>query len=250
MLASRFVLLALVLATACDGTPYTPYESTSPEEWPVADEPNQCDRAQRILLEDVVNARDLGGVTLGALGSTACGTLFRGPPLASSSPTLCSDVASLGIRTVIDLRTSDERVSVPDASCVTDSARVVSAPLPIPYNVSPADYIADLDASESIGAAFATLGDAAAYPIYFHCTWGRDRTGIVAALVLAALGASREAILDDYTLSSWTVGAYPESLRAALDEVERRGGIEAYLSSVGVTQDQLAVLRAHLVTKP
>ncbi len=250
MLARQYVSIALVLAAACEATPYTPYEPAPGEEWPVADEPNQCDRAQRILLDDVVNARDLGGVPLLGLGSTACSTLFRGPPLSSSSPNLCGDVASLGIQTVIDLRTDGERASVPDASCVTDTTRVVSAPLPIPYNVSPADYIADLNASESIAIAFAALSDDSAYPIYFHCTWGRDRTGILAALVLAALGASREAILEDYTLSSWTVGAYPDSLRAALDEVDRRGGIEAYLSSVGVSAEQLSALRARLVTNP
>lgn len=244
---ARFALVLLVLATACDASPREEWPS---DEWPVVDDPNRCDRAQRILLDDVVNARDLGGVSLGVGGSTACSTLFRGPPLASSSGTLCDDVASLGLRTVIDLRTSDERVSVPEASCVADTTRIVEAPLPIPYNVSPADYIADLDASASVAAAFAALGDDTAYPVYFHCTWGRDRTGILAALVLAALGATRDEILAEYSLSEWTVGAYPASLRAALDEVERRGGVASYLSSVGVTEGQLTVLRTRLVTNP
>jgi protein-tyrosine phosphatase len=114
----------------------------------------------------------------------------------------------------------------------------------VPYNVSPADYIADLDASESMATIFTALGDDAAYPIYFHCTWGRDRTGILAAVILLELGASREAILDEYLLSRLSVGAFPMSLEAALDEIERRGGSTAYLKALGVTQQQLATLHA------
>lgn len=238
MFGRGFALLTLVLMAACS--------SPGREEWPLVDEPSRCDPAQRILVANLDNARDLGGVPLEVGGSTACNTLFRGPPLASSSATLCDGVAALGIQSVIDLRTAEERALVPEAACVAEAMRIVAAPLPIPYNVSPADYIADLDASESIALAFATLGDESAYPVYFHCTWGRDRTGILAALVLAALGASREAIVDEYTLSSWTVGAYPQSLRAALDEVDRRGGIESYLTGVGVTSEQLSVMRRRL----
>jgi protein-tyrosine phosphatase len=113
--------------------------------------------------------------------------------------------------------------------------------------VSAADYIAILDASESIVRVFERLGDAAHYPVYFHCTWGRDRTGIVVAVVLLALGATPEAIMADYLVSGETVGAYPASLQAALDDIASRGGIEAYLAAAGVTDQQLATLRANAV---
>lgn len=242
MLGRGFIAVSLVFAAAC-GSPQR-------KPWPAADDPSRCDPAQRILVQDVDNARDLGGVPLLVGGSTACNTLFRGPPLAPATATLCTGVSELGIRSVIDLRTAEESATVPEAACVADAARIVNAPLPIPYNVSGDDYIADLDASESMALAFATLGDESAYPVYFHCTWGRDRTGLLAALALAAAGAGRTAILDEYELSSWTVGAYPQSLRAALDEVERRGGIETYLTQLGVTAEQLSVLRRRLVASP
>lgn len=123
----------------------------------------------------------------------------------------------------------------------------MAAPLPVPYNVSAANYIAVLDARDSIALIFEVLGDEARYPVYFHCTWGRDRTGILAAVVLLTLGATPEAIMEDYLVSDETVGAYPASLGAALDEIARRGGIDEYLAAVGVTAEQLATVRSHAV---
>jgi len=63
--------------------------------------------------------------------------------------------------------------------------------------VSPQDYVADLHATESVATAFGVLGDVAAYPVYFHCVYGRDRTGVLAAVILLALGATRESVLAE-----------------------------------------------------
>ncbi len=205
---------------------------------------NGCRPGQSVLPGDVVNARDLGGTPILAGQSLSCGQFFRGAPLANLREQACVDFAALGVRTVIDLRQPSEIDLKPDAACIDRTARRVSAPLPIPYNVSPQDYVADVNATASIAEAFHVFGDDAAYPVYFHCTWGRDRTGIVAALILQTLGATRDAILNEYLLSAPTVGAYPTSLGAALDEVERRGGIEAYLTAAGISSDEIATLRA------
>jgi len=207
----------------------------------------ECHAGQRILVDQVSNARDLGGVSLSPTQSVVCGALYRGPPLAALSRTGCDEFARLGVRTVIDLRIPEEAAADPDSDCVAQKAHQVFAPLPIPYNVSPQNYIAVLDTTASVAAAFAAFGDAAAYPIYFHCTLGRDRTGVLSAVVLLALGATPADILSEYLLSRASVGAYPLSLQAALDEIERRGGIEAYLAAVGVSEDQLATLRAQAV---
>lgn len=244
-------LLALVVAPgallAC-GNSSLYYGDTMTEPEPdTTTEPDVCAQGKRVLTRDVVNARDLGAMPLLTGESTACGALFRGPPLANLTEDGCNRVAALGIRTVIDLRTPEESSAKPDSACVVAGLNLVSAPLPIPYNVSVVDYVADLDATESMAAAFAALGDDAAYPVYFHCTWGRDRTGILAALVYSALEADRENIVAEYNLSAGLVGAYPDSLRGALAEIDARGGIGAYLAEVGVSEAQLAVLRAHAV---
>jgi protein-tyrosine phosphatase len=206
--------------------------------------------APRAILQGrVENARDLGGILLAGEARVATRRLFRGPPLAKLSEQGCASVSELGIRSVIDLRVESEASVLPDDSCALEQAELVAAPLPVPYNVSPEDYIAVLDASESITTVFNVLGDEARYPVYFHCTWGRDRTGILAAVILLALGASPDAIMEDYLESRTTVGAYPASLEAAIEEITRRGGIEAYLTAAGVSAQQLEVVRAHAVER-
>lgn len=200
-----------------------------------------------VLVGHVENARDLGGVALGSGGRVGSRLLFRGPPLAGLTQDGCGAVSELGIRSVIDLRVESEVSLRPDDACALTDAQLLAAPLPVPYNVSAADYIAILDASESIVRVFERLGDTVHYPVYFHCTWGRDRTGIMVAVVLLALGATPEAIMADYLVSGETVGAYPVSLQAALDEIASRGGIDAYLAAAGVTDQQLATLRVHVV---
>jgi protein-tyrosine phosphatase len=206
-----------------------------------------CRRSQPVFVCEVPNARDLGGTPVASGQAMACGAIYRGPPLAGLSADGCEVFARLGIRTVIDLRVESERAAVPEAACVVAGANVISAPMPIPYTVTGAEYIADLDAKTSIAAAFAALGDPAAYPVYIHCTWGRDRTGVLVAAILSALGATRADVVQEYLLSQRTVGAFPSSLIAMLDEIDARGGIAAVLAAAGVTPDQLANLRARAV---
>ncbi len=216
------------------------HEPEPEPEPPAAD----CERHQFVLEGHVQNARDLGGLPTAPEGQVACGKLFRGPPLAGLTEAGCSEVASLGIRTVIDLRIESERTTKPNAACV--GADQVFAPLPIPYGVSGAEYSADLNAP-AVAAAFQAFTDPDAYPIYFHCTWGRDRTGVVAALLLLSLGVSRDDVMQEYLLSKDSVGAYPDSLNAVLDEIEQRGGAEAVLSEIGFDSEALEALRTRAV---
>lgn len=210
---------------------------------------SSCRPAQPILVGEVINARDLGGMSVEDGKIIACGTLFRGAPLANLSTQGCLDFARLGVRTVVDLRIPDERAAKPEATCVQDTANIVLAPLPVPYTVSPQDYIADLNTTDSVAEVFRALGNDAAYPIYVHCTWGRDRTGVLTAVILLALGATRDDIMREYLLSQASVGAYPDSLAAVLDEIDRRGGIEVYLASAGISSNQLATLRARVIAR-
>lgn len=202
-------------------------------------EPGPCARSELVLGTSVTNARDLGGVPL-EQGAVACRSLFRGPPLYALSSIGCEQVASLGIKTVIDLRQSFERDSKPNSDCV--GADQVFAPLPIPYALSAENYLAVLNAP-AVAQIFHTFAAPDAYPIYFHCTWGRDRTGVIGALLLLALGASRDDVLTEYLLSRDSVGAYPDSLVAVLDEIDARGGAEAVLLEIGLSQDEISALR-------
>ena len=197
-----------------------------------------------MLTPELINARDLGGTPLADGATVACGAIYRGPPLRLT-PDGCSRAAELGLRTLLDLRIEGERTSLPDASCV--EAERVFAPLPVPYGLGPTDYLNDLHETASIAMLFHAFGDRNAYPIYFHCTYGRDRTGVVGALLLLALGADRATVMEEYLLSQANVGAYPESLEAVLDDIEQRGGAEAVLRDAGISDDELAVLRENAI---
>ena len=123
----------------------------------------------------------------------------------------------------------------------------------------------------SIRAVFDVLRDGSAHPVAFYCTAGKDRTGIIAMLVLSVLGVEREDILNDYVLSdnvyeemgdkNAMVGAMqqekldPETFLRAPRHVmeqtmelldERWGGPEGYLASIGVDKEQIEELRRAL----
>lgn len=215
-----------------------PDASAAPDS-SVADAPTTPDAW--IFTEDLANARGLGGVPLTGSATTSYGVLYRGQTLDLSAAG-CEEFASLRIRTVVDLRDEIERRFWRHADCVRDSATILIAPLGSSEEYL--GYISTQRGIDSIAATFAVLGDPEAYPVYIHCTYGRDRTGTMSALILSALGASRAAIMDEYNRSSETVGSSPEELESVLDEVDAAGGIEAFLERAGVTSDQLETLRA------
>jgi hypothetical protein len=126
---------------------------------------------------------------------------------------------------------------------------MVTAPMPTPYNVSAQDYINDLHQPATLRAVFAALGDPAAYPVYLHCIYGRDRTAVLVAVILRLLGATREVVALEYMRTAESgFGVAPNSLSAVLDEIDRLGGAEAFLLSIGVSEKSIAVLRSSTVT--
>lgn len=144
-------------------------------------------------------------------------------------------------------------------------------------NLSPGESYALLAEryAESLGTVFSILTGEDALPAVFHCTSGKDRTGIVAALVLEVLGVPDETIVADYVLTEeanersmvWIEANEPD-FAAYLAEIpyERRaprpekiagflerfraqfGSAEEFLVSVGVSREQLRHLRERLLT--
>lgn len=209
-----------------------PQTPISPETW--------------ILTDELNNARDLGGIQLSDSVTSSFRLLYRGQTLVLSESG-CDEFARLSIRTVVDLRGGFERLFSRNAECVQESAEVVTAPLGSTFDYM--EYVTTPSGLDSIAETFAVLGNPEAYPVYIHCTYGRDRTGVMSALILSALGASRSAIMDEYNRSSETVGAYPDRLEGVLDEVEAQGGIDAFLENAGVMRSQLDTLRAVAVAR-
>lgn len=209
-------------------------------------QPPQCDR--RVFEDDVTNARELGNHPLSAGGYVDCGKITRGGHLGSLSVDGCQEFSDLGIRTVIDLRMDSTQQQEPPPACVTDQATLVNAAMPKLLPDTEDNYLALMSETDAVAAVFEALGSADAYPVYIHCVIGRDRASFIAALVLLALGASDQQVVDEFELSEdANIAVKTECIQAILDEVKARGGIDAYLTSAGVTTTQLDVLRAEVV---
>lgn len=151
------------------------------------------------------------------------GLLFRGAEccaLTNEDKELLFD--RCGIRTIIDLRSAQEVEAKKDDE--TPSVRVINVPLLSIEEMSATvqgqfpDVVASYRASvnrkkkEVWTQIFDALLNNDEGAILFHCTQGKDRTGIVVAVVLAALGASKQTIYDDYLLTNKTA-TMPEQYR-------------------------------------
>lgn len=175
----------------------------------------------------VLNLRDLGGIALAHGREVRPGLVLRSGQLSGLDPADDAELAALGIRTVVDLRTADERGSAPDrlppgarlfvADVLGDNPGVAPARLRAlladPVEAERllgggkaeemfAETYRQMVLSPRAGAAYRafvdTVADSTACPVLFHCTAGKDRTGWAAALLLLLLGASRDVVRAEY----------------------------------------------------
>ena len=82
---------------------------------------------------------------------------------------------------------------------------------------------------------FKLLAEAESYPLLFHCSAGRDRTGVGAAMLLELLGVSRELIVRDFLASNTTfpkIPLSPDQLTPIFELIDASGGIEAFMLEV------------------
>jgi protein-tyrosine phosphatase len=236
-----------------------------------------------IALEGAVNFRDLGGYATLDGRRTRWRVLFRADGLSELSQTDFSVMRDLGIRTVVDLRSGHE----------VEQSRFDVEAHPVDFHHFPfinqlpdveqwdrrpgllgAQYKEMLDdAAPQIIGALEVLTAPDSRPAVFHCTAGKDRTGLLSALVLSLLGVPEETVVADYALS----GEAMERLRAKLivkypdskdtisdiDEVfsanpanmvelfaylrERYGSVTEYAGAVGVPDAVVARLREELL---
>jgi len=245
-------------------------------------------KSSRFLAWDACyNARELGGYPAANGRQIRWRTLVRADNLHRLTPDGQEALCDYGVRTIIDLRLAHEVEMHPNPFAaqqrVVDGPRYLNLPLHDPEAdaaMSKADslqgeYIILLEMSNAqvaavIEATAAALKEGA---VLVHCHGGKDRTGIVMALLLSLAGTPRETIVDDYVLSEamleplhsvWLeeqsrikgqpvdrprwMQSRPETMQGMLDFLDRQyGGVEGYLRSAGVTQAGLAEIRKHLV---
>jgi protein-tyrosine phosphatase len=164
-----------------------------------------------IALEGAVNFRDLGGYTAVDGRRTRWRVLFRADGLGELTEADLAIMRELSIRTVVDLRSGDEveqsRFDV-EAHPVTfhHFPFIKSLPNAEEFERAPGflgtQYTEMLDdATSQIVGALTALAAPDARPAVFHCTAGKDRTGLLSALVLSLLGVPEETVVTDYALS-------------------------------------------------
>jgi protein-tyrosine phosphatase len=237
-----------------------------------------------IALEGAVNFRDLGGYLVAGGGSrTRWRTLFRADGLGELTEGDFEVMRSLDIRTVVDLRAPHEleRERFDTAAHPVAFHHVPfieTLPDPEEFDRRPelleAQYLEMLDNSgQQIRTALEVLASPGAMPAVFHCTAGKDRTGLLSAIVLSLLGVDEETVVADYALSGEAMGRlrekimrkYPESqtLLNNLDQVfsahptkmqnllaylrRHYGSVEEYASGIGAGPEVVAALRTTLL---
>jgi protein-tyrosine phosphatase len=185
-----------------------------------------------VEMEGCFNFRDLGGYPAGDGRTVKWQRLFRADGLHRLTETDLNQLAELGLATVIDLRTGQELEEVGRISWAAPDLAYHHLPM---LDVLPdrttypawvdASYVADRyvgmleKGADAMAEALVLLADPAAYPAVFHCSAGKDRTGLLAALVLGLLGVSDGNIISDYALSQQAMGRMLTWLRAERPEI-------------------------------
>jgi protein-tyrosine phosphatase len=193
---------------------------------------------RQVELDGCFNFRDVGGYPTTDGRRVRWRRLFRADGLHRLTEGDQRQLAELGLQTVIDLRSGAEvadhgRITWPAPGLAYHHLPMIEV-LPereeLPAWVEPSyaarRYAELLDrGKEAVTEALAVLTDPAAYPAVFHCAAGKDRTGILSAVVLGLLGVPEETIVADYALSQvgmirfldWLHTQYP----GAREELER-----------------------------
>ncbi len=238
----------------------------------------------RLPLEGACNVRELGGYPTVNGGQTRYHRFLRSDGLMMLTAQDERFLYSYGVRAVIDLRDTDEVESSSDARIGKD---VVHKNVPLlDYNAAElaelqrrfaresfsmdAIYQHILENYEGVRACMRFIAEAPEGCVLFHCAVGKDRTGILAMLLLSLAGVDKWDIVANYVQSrpnlmrdevyraDWLSEAKAE-YRAGLDSApemiefaydlmeEEHGGVESYLLECGVPDQDVARVRRRLV---
>lgn len=245
--------------------------------------------SERTLAWDgCVNVRDLGGHPTPA-GPTAFRAVVRADRIDRLSDAGWQALVGYGIRRVVDLRTPGERDGGPpeglEVEVVNESvlpelewegwAEIDELSDRAPDGVTATEvvYVAFLERfRDGFARAVRHVADAPQGGVVVHCQGGKDRTGLVAALLLRLAGVSNEDIGADYSLSRQNLGAFldewidaakddeqrarrartsdspAESMIRVLETIERRhGDVAGYLRDAGLDDATIERARSRLL---
>jgi protein-tyrosine phosphatase len=238
---------------------------------------------RHLVWPNLLNARDLGGLRSAAGSVTKWRQVVRADNLNKLASAGVAALVSYGVRTVIDLRDPRELEKFPNPLAETPPQGVGFINVPL---ISGAEWEAIKDpvrmaegyvltarlSHANIASAIAAVADASPGGVVIHCHAGKERTGIVAALLLSLAGVSDATVADDWIASDaylqplyeeWLANETDPTIRAKraegfvtyaehiLDVLrhirQSYGSLEEYLLAGGLTADQLDRARGRLV---
>jgi protein-tyrosine phosphatase len=243
---------------------------------------------RHLPLPGTYNLRDIGGYRTGDGRVTRWQVLLRADALHNLDADGQSVLATLGLCTVIDLREQDEFDRSPDQLGPLN-VKTLHHPL---FDRPTSGIASTAVARRSLAETYLLVVDERAdalvgvvraiaakdvTPAVVHCTAGKDRTGMVIAVVLSALGVEEDLIVQDFAVTGQLLGgafrdeilartsergvplseiepmlsADPQLIRSFLDRIrEAYGDVEAFLVAHGMTPDELRALRSKLLVHP
>lgn len=246
-------------------------------------------RSRDLTWDGCLNVRDLGGHSTSDGGETEFGSVIRADSVGQLTPTGWQALVDYGVRTVIDLRGDHEREDDPPRELPVDVQHIpfmeasekeweeIAAELERLDDLPVADatreaYLIFLERfKRNVAAAVRAVAEAPEGGVVVHCVGGKDRTGLLTALLLHLAGVPTDEIAADYALSEerlrprhdrWFEAAETEAERRQIERIaqtppqviagvfadlERRyGSVEGYLREAGVGDDELARARVRL----
>lgn len=214
---------------------------------------NTADTPRLLSIDGVDNTRDVGGyLTVDGKHRVAQGMLYRGARLNEITEDGIKAALELyKIKTDLDLRrTTDNGYS--DVTPLGETVEHV--------NISVIDYTGAFSYPDEMRDAIALCADEANYPIYVHCSAGRDRTGTMLFIVGALLGVPEDALYADFELTYLTRRSYAsgdltghESFLKFMNLFNQCEGdslqakAESYCKQIGVTDEQIRSIRSILL---
>ena len=251
---------------------------------PPSPAPQAPDRTLR--WDGCINVRDVGGLPTRLGGVTRWRALVRADSVRTLTDVGWRSLLDYGVRTIIDLRTPEECerdparhlplevVRVPIVGRTPDEIRAAreAGKLASSFEAATAVYLDLLERERrSFASAATAFANAEEGTVVVHCAAGKDRTGLLVAMLLAVAGVPAASIVEDYRVSAPNIAAAyegwitagetdterdlrraliaspPEAMAGVLEHLDvAHGGAAAYLRAAGVSDDALARVRTRI----
>lgn len=226
---------------------------------------------RRLVLENIINCRDLGGFP-SKYGVTKFGRFLRCAVTAQPTSADLQALKDYGVTTAIDLRGNFEARDMPNNFHeICDNCHHISL-----YEINSADLertrlpledsyklIVD-EYKENVARILKVIADAPEGAVLYHCFFGKDRTGILTMLLLSIAGVAREDIVADYQQSYTYLYSFieekkevlwdtdcnlhyslPETMVSLLTHITKKyGSVNGYIKSTGTTEETVEKIRS------